>query len=196
MTRSYKTDDKPLLNLAGALSRCSREGDYVYTKEGTRSPPLSTVTTGGLVCIRWTKQGVGVKCANEQMRRVDWAAAEHLQSPFPSPFFRVKWLYDFGFWVWMEAGRWFEFRPKMFLCNCTLQSSNSERSDLRFEALKRICYNYGSRYWSLERLWKPVFTGFHCAWHIGVPLRILTQLLSLYSMGQRLRVEGISNSPF
>ena len=52
MTRSYKTDDKPLLNLAGALSRCSREGDYVYTKEGTRSPPLSTVTTGGLVCIR------------------------------------------------------------------------------------------------------------------------------------------------
>ncbi len=102
--------------------------------------PISTVNTGGLVCTRWKKQGVGVKCANEQMQRVDWAAAEHLLSPFSSPFFRVKWLYDYGFWVWMEAGRWVEFRTKMFPYNCTLQSSNSERSDLWFKVWKRICY--------------------------------------------------------
>ncbi len=115
---------------------------------------------GGLVCTWWTKRGVGGKCANEQMWRVDWAAAEHLQSPFSSPFFSVKWPYDYGFWVWMEAGRWVEFHPKIFPCNCTLQSSNSDRSDLRFEAWKRICYKkiYGSLYWSLERLWKPVLT--------------------------------------
>ncbi len=31
------------------------------------------------------------------MRQVDWAAAEHLLSPLSSPFFRVKWLYDYGF---------------------------------------------------------------------------------------------------
>ncbi len=33
------------------------------------------------------------------MRQVDWAAAEHLVSPFSSPFFWVKWLYDYGFRV-------------------------------------------------------------------------------------------------
>jgi hypothetical protein len=32
-----------------------------------------------------------------QMRQVDFAAAEHLLSPFSSPFFRGKWLYDYGF---------------------------------------------------------------------------------------------------
>jgi hypothetical protein len=31
------------------------------------------------------------------MRQVDWSAAEHLLSPFSSPSFWVKWLYDFGF---------------------------------------------------------------------------------------------------
>jgi hypothetical protein len=48
-TRSYKKDDEPLLNLAGAMSRCSREKKdaYVYTKEGTRVPYLNT---RGLVC--------------------------------------------------------------------------------------------------------------------------------------------------
>jgi hypothetical protein len=39
-TRSYKTDDETLLNLTGAMSRCSREGDYEYTKEVTRVPSL------------------------------------------------------------------------------------------------------------------------------------------------------------
>jgi hypothetical protein len=33
------------------------------------------------------------------MRQVVWAAAEHLLSPLSSPFFRVKWLYDYGFRV-------------------------------------------------------------------------------------------------
>ncbi len=31
------------------------------------------------------------------MRQVFWAAAEHLLSPFSSPFFGVKLLYDYGF---------------------------------------------------------------------------------------------------
>ncbi len=31
------------------------------------------------------------------MRQGDWAAAEHLLSPFSSPFFRMKLLYDYGF---------------------------------------------------------------------------------------------------
>jgi hypothetical protein len=29
--------------------------------------------------------------------RENLADAEHLLSPFSSPFFRVKWLYDYGF---------------------------------------------------------------------------------------------------
>ncbi len=31
------------------------------------------------------------------MRQVDLAAAEHLLSPFSSPFFRVKWVYDYDY---------------------------------------------------------------------------------------------------
>jgi hypothetical protein len=31
------------------------------------------------------------------MRQVDWAAAEHLLSPFSSPFFGVKLPHDYGF---------------------------------------------------------------------------------------------------
>jgi hypothetical protein len=34
------------------------------------------------------------------MRQVDLAAAGHLLSPFSSPFFRVKWLFDYGFKGW------------------------------------------------------------------------------------------------
>ncbi len=30
--------------------------------------------------------------------RANLADAEHLLSPRSSPFFRVKWLYDYGFW--------------------------------------------------------------------------------------------------
>jgi hypothetical protein len=60
-TRSFQKDDEPLLNLKGAMRSCSREKLYVYTKEGTRVPSLNT---GGLVCTRFTKQGVGVKCFN------------------------------------------------------------------------------------------------------------------------------------
>ncbi len=106
-----------------------REGAYVYTKEGTRVPSLNTgpVVTkktmspcsiwqglwaaaqerrclcahkrGTLsllsICTWWTKPGVS------QIWQDDWAAAEHLLSPFSSPFFRVKWLYDYGFWpIW------------------------------------------------------------------------------------------------
>ncbi len=32
------------------------------------------------------------------MRQVDWAVAQHLLSPFSSPFFGMKVLYDYGFW--------------------------------------------------------------------------------------------------
>jgi hypothetical protein len=42
-TRSYKKDDKPLLNLTGAYEPLhKREGAYVYPKEGTRVPSLNT----------------------------------------------------------------------------------------------------------------------------------------------------------
>ncbi len=40
----------------------------------------------------------------EQMRQVDWAAAEHLLSPFWIPFFGVKLLNDYGFRVEMLHG--------------------------------------------------------------------------------------------
>ncbi len=32
----------------------------------------------------------------KQMRQVDWADVQHLLSPFPSTFFGVKLLYDYG----------------------------------------------------------------------------------------------------
>ncbi len=61
-TRIHKKDDEPLLNLTGAMtmSRCSKEKVLIcmYTKEGTGVPSLST---GGLVCTRWTKQREGGK---------------------------------------------------------------------------------------------------------------------------------------
>ena len=60
----------------------------VYTKEGTRVPSLNT---RGLACTRWTKQGLEGNCLQlGHIRQVDWAAAQHLLSPFSSPFFRVK----------------------------------------------------------------------------------------------------------
>jgi hypothetical protein len=39
-----KKDDEPLLNLTGAISRCSRESDYIYTKEVTRVPSIEIDT--------------------------------------------------------------------------------------------------------------------------------------------------------
>ncbi len=46
------------------------------------------------------------------MRQFYWAAAEHLLSPFSSPFFGVKWLYDFGFWsAWTQSHK-SSFTPK------------------------------------------------------------------------------------
>ncbi len=58
-----------------------------------------TMGSGGFESSRWTKQGVGGKCCLliRQMRQADWAAAEHLLSPFSSPFFGVKLLHDYGF---------------------------------------------------------------------------------------------------
>ncbi len=45
-----KKDDEPLLNLTGAMSRCSREKVLMCTqKRGTRVPSLNT---GALVCTR------------------------------------------------------------------------------------------------------------------------------------------------
>jgi hypothetical protein len=38
-----------------------REGTYVYTKEGTR---VTSLNTGGLVCTRLIKQGLGGKWYN------------------------------------------------------------------------------------------------------------------------------------
>ncbi len=56
-TCSYKKDDEPLLNLTGAMSRCSREkvllctqkteGTFVYTKDVIGVPSLNS---GGLLC--------------------------------------------------------------------------------------------------------------------------------------------------
>ncbi len=59
-----------------------REGTFVHTKEGTR---VLSLKTGGLVCTRWTKT---LKLG--QMWHVEWAAAQHLLSPFPSPLFGVE----------------------------------------------------------------------------------------------------------
>jgi hypothetical protein len=39
------------------------------------------------------------------MRQVDLAAAEHLLNPFSSPFFMLKWLYDYGFKGWELKNR-------------------------------------------------------------------------------------------
>ena len=48
-TRSYITDDEPLLNLTGYAPLLKREGAHMYTKEGTEVPSLNT---GDLVCPR------------------------------------------------------------------------------------------------------------------------------------------------
>ncbi len=126
-TCSYKTDDEPLLNLKGAMSRCSREGDYVLcTQKRELESPLYSKYRGFSVYSMNKTGGRRKMCkwANAASWLGScWAPSQSLLKPF----FRVKWLYDYGFWVWMEAGRWVEFRPKMFPCNCTLQSSNSER---------------------------------------------------------------------
>ncbi len=37
---------------------------------------------------------------------VDWAAAEHLLSPLSSPFLRVNWLYDYGFYLPSRIQSW------------------------------------------------------------------------------------------
>ncbi len=70
----------------------------VYRKEGTG---IKSLNAGGLASTRWTKQGVGVlggKCLwLGQMRRVDWAPAQHRLSPVSNPFFEVNLLYDYGF---------------------------------------------------------------------------------------------------
>ncbi len=39
----------------------------------------------------------------EQIGKFDWAAAAHLLSPFSSPFFGLKCLYDYGFCVVIEG---------------------------------------------------------------------------------------------
>ncbi len=92
---SFREQDKQLLNLPGPIvikkmmSPCSiwqglwallkSKGTFVYTKEGTRVP---SPNTGGLVCTRRTKQGIGGKCLwLGQMRQVKWAAAQHLLKP-------------------------------------------------------------------------------------------------------------------
>ncbi len=59
-TRSYKKDDEPLLNLTGAKSRCSREKIFMCTQKKAQEVP--SVNTGGFLCTRWTKQGIGGKC--------------------------------------------------------------------------------------------------------------------------------------
>jgi hypothetical protein len=49
------------------------------------------------------KTGVGGNCLQlEPMRKVEGAGIQHFLSPFSSPFFGVKLLYDYGFnsvWV-------------------------------------------------------------------------------------------------
>ncbi len=39
-TRSYKNDDEPLLNLTGAMSRCSREKMLMCTQKRELESPL------------------------------------------------------------------------------------------------------------------------------------------------------------
>jgi hypothetical protein len=74
--------DEPLLK---------RESTFVYTKEGTR---VFSLNTGALNKTEDRRQ---MFITIGQMRHVDWAAAQHLLSPFSIPFFGVKLLYDYGF---------------------------------------------------------------------------------------------------
>ncbi len=45
-----------------------------------------------------------------KMHQVEWAAAQHLFSPFSSPFFWVKWVFDFGF---RFTQRWLPYSPSL-----------------------------------------------------------------------------------
>jgi hypothetical protein len=50
-----------------------------------------------MACNRLTKQGEGEKCSREwPIQQVDLKVAQHLLSPFSSPFFGVAYLYDYG----------------------------------------------------------------------------------------------------
>ncbi len=51
--------------------------------------------SGRLLCTVLDEQNRGGR--KMFVTRANSAAAEHLLSPFSSPFFRVKWLYDYGF---------------------------------------------------------------------------------------------------
>ncbi len=59
------------------------------------------------------------------MRKVDWAAVQYLLSPFSSPFFGVKLLYDYGFWWgWgVHAHPLSLSLPSRAKLQCTLQLS-------------------------------------------------------------------------
>jgi hypothetical protein len=50
-TRSYKKDDEPLLNLTGAMSRCSREKVLMCTQKRKLHCRVPSLKTGGLVCV-------------------------------------------------------------------------------------------------------------------------------------------------
>ncbi len=98
-----------------------REGTYVYTKKGNYSRVLS------LKSVYSMNKTVGRRkmfITIGHMRQVDWAAAQHLFSPFSSPFYGVKLLYD---WVLrnersdrknLKAGKKAkpEWRPESFVC--------------------------------------------------------------------------------
>ncbi len=71
------------------MSRCSRERYLCGHKRGNLSP-LSKYRGFSVFSMKMFISGA-------KIRQVDWAAAEHLLSPFSSPFFGVKLLYDFGF---------------------------------------------------------------------------------------------------
>ncbi len=77
-------------NFPGGLRPCSREKVLLCAEKRGKGFSIYSVNED-------EAKGKCLKLG--QMRLVDWAVAEHLLSPFSSPFFRVKWLYDYGFWT-------------------------------------------------------------------------------------------------
>jgi hypothetical protein len=76
-----KKEDEPLLNLTGALSRCSRKNVQNCCVQGRRSP-VSKYRGFGVYSMNKTRSWRKMFITGAY-----FSAAQHLLSPFSSPFF-------------------------------------------------------------------------------------------------------------
>ncbi len=120
-----KKDYEPLLNLTG-LWAAAQEIGYLCVHKRENGPVSKYPWFSAL-----DEQNRGRRkmfITKSKMRQVDWAAAQHLVSPFSSPFFGVKLLNDYGLGglPWGEGSEVFDISVSTL-------------------ALRRICWTYLSK---------------------------------------------------